>query len=76
MGIICRPLAGNIFTGTYKLKVIMAKAKGNREIIKLKSTESSHFYTTTKNKVNKTGKLEIKKFDPVLRKHTVYREVK
>ncbi len=47
-----------------------------REKIKLQSTESEHFYTTTKNKRTMPGKLEIKKFDPVLRKHAVYKEAK
>lgn len=48
-----------------------------REIIKLQSTAGTgHFYTTTKNnKLNKT-KLEIRKFDPVVRKHVKYVEKK
>ncbi len=54
----------------------MAKTKGNREIIKLRSTESGHVYTTKKNKVNTTSRLELKKFDPVIRKHVIYREQK
>ena len=41
----------------------------------LRSTESRHFYTTTKNKRNKE-KLELKKYDPTLRKHVLYREEK
>lgn len=53
----------------------MAK-KGNREIIKLKSTESSHFYSTTKNRKNTSGKIEIKKFDPVVKRRVMYREGK
>ncbi|MDG6344202.1 50S ribosomal protein L33 [Glaesserella parasuis] len=52
-------------------------AKGNREKIKLVSTaETGHFYTTTKNKRNMSEKMEIKKFDPVVRKHVVYKEAK
>ncbi len=48
-----------------------------REKIKLESSAGTgHFYTTTKNKRNQTDKLEIKKFDPVARKHVVYKEVK
>ncbi len=54
---------------------LMAK-KGNREIIKMKSTESSHFYSTTKNKKNNSEKLEFKKFDPFLNKRVLYREGK
>jgi large subunit ribosomal protein L33 len=53
----------------------MAK-KGNRVVIKLKSTESGHFYVTQKNRRNDTGRLELKKYDPFLRRHVMYRETK
>lgn len=54
---------------------IMARSNV-RETIKLKSTESPHVYSTKKNKRNTTGKLEVKKYDPVLRKHVLYKEAK
>ncbi|WP_367670756.1 50S ribosomal protein L33 [Sodalis-like secondary symbiont of Drepanosiphum platanoidis] len=48
-----------------------------REKIKLiSSSGTKHFYTTTKNKRNQTKKLEIKKFDPIIRKHVIYIETK
>jgi large subunit ribosomal protein L33 len=48
-----------------------------REKIKLESTAGTgHFYTTTKNKKNMPEKMEIKKFDPVVRKHVMYKEIK
>jgi len=48
-----------------------------REKIKLESTAGTgHFYTTTKNKRNQPDKMEIKKFDPVARKHVIYKEGK
>jgi large subunit ribosomal protein L33 len=48
-----------------------------REKIKLVSTaKTGHFYTTTKNRRNTTSKLELKKYDPVARKHVVYKESK
>lgn len=48
-----------------------------RTIIKLVSTAGTgHFYTTTKNAKSSTGKLELKKYDPKLRKHVLYREAK
>ncbi|HSS46719.1 MAG TPA: 50S ribosomal protein L33 [Burkholderiales bacterium] len=48
-----------------------------REKIKLESSAGTgHFYTTTKNKRNQTDKLELKKFDPVARKHVMYKETK
>ncbi|MFQ6372806.1 50S ribosomal protein L33 [Shewanella sp. YIC-542] len=55
----------------------MAKAKGNREKIKLvSSAKTGHFYTTDKNKRNMPEKMEIKKFDPVIRQHVIYKESK
>lgn len=48
-----------------------------RDKIKLESTAGTgHFYTTTKNKRTMSGKFEIKKFDPVVRKHVLYKETK
>lgn len=48
-----------------------------REQIKLTSSAGTgHFYVTTRNKKLGTGKLELKKYDPVARKHVLYREAK
>ncbi len=48
-----------------------------RDKIKLVSSAGTgHFYTTTKNKRTMTEKMEIKKFDPVVRKHVMYKEAK
>ncbi|MCY4245195.1 MAG: 50S ribosomal protein L33 [Gammaproteobacteria bacterium] len=48
-----------------------------RDKIRLVSTAGTgHFYTTTKNKKNMPDKMEIRKFDPVARKHVVYKEAK
>ena len=48
-----------------------------REKIKLESSAGTgHFYTTTKNKRTMPEKMEIKKFDPVVRKHVLYKEAK
>jgi large subunit ribosomal protein L33 len=51
-------------------------AKSARESIKLKSTESNEVYWTQKNKKNKTERLELKKYDPSLKKHVVFKEAK
>ncbi|MDQ7989135.1 MAG: 50S ribosomal protein L33 [Candidatus Dactylopiibacterium sp.] len=52
-------------------------AKGGREKIKLESTAGTgHFYTTNKNKRTTPEKLEFTKYDPVVRKHVVYKETK
>ena len=48
-----------------------------RDKIKLVSSAGTGFYyTTDKNKRNMPGKMEIKKFDPVIRKHVTYKEAK
>ncbi|AHI28604.1 MAG: 50S ribosomal protein L33 [Marinobacter sp.] len=48
-----------------------------REKIKLVSSAGTgHFYTTNKNKRNTPEKIEIKKYDPVVRKHVAYKEAK
>ncbi|MFM8330198.1 MAG: 50S ribosomal protein L33 [Candidatus Methylumidiphilus sp.] len=48
-----------------------------RDKIKLNSSAGTgHFYTTTKNKRTKPEKIEIKKYDPVVRKHVMYKEGK
>lgn len=50
-------------------------SKDRRPIIKLKSTEGTGFtYVTRKNKANTRERLEIKKYDPVLRRHVVFKE--
>ena len=48
-----------------------------REKIRLVSSAGTgHFYTTDKNKRSTPDKLEMKKFDPVVRKHVLYKEGK
>jgi large subunit ribosomal protein L33 len=59
----------------YSIGFIMAK-KENRFVVTLRSTESADTYTTSKNKKNTPGRLELKKYDPVLRRHVIYRESK
>ena len=52
-------------------------AKSARGKIRLVSSAGTgHFYTTDKNKKNTPGKMEIRKYDPVVRKHVVYKEAK
>jgi large subunit ribosomal protein L33 len=53
-----------------------------REIITIECTEarkqgkSPSRYVTTRNKKTKTEKLEIRKYNRFLRKHTLHREIK
>lgn len=59
----------------------MAK-KGNRRIITLECTEARKLgetpsrYTTTKNTKTTTERLELNKYNPFLRRHTIHKEIK
>ena len=52
------------------------RKKDVRMVIKLRSTESAFMYVSEKNRRNDPGRLEIKKYDPILRKHVLFREAK
>lgn len=54
----------------------MAKKKGDRIVIKLRSTESDHVYHSEKNKRNDPARLELRRYDPTLRRHVLYRETR
>ena len=48
-----------------------------RDKIKMVSSAGTgHYYTTDKNKRTTPDKLEMKKFDPVVRKHVICKESK
>jgi large subunit ribosomal protein L33 len=57
---------------------IYIMAKGNtRQIIILESTAGTGYrYTTTKNKRTHPARVEYKKYDPVVRKHVIFKETK
>ena len=42
----------------------------------ISSANTGHFYTTDKNKKNTPDKLELNKYCPFCKKHTVHRETK
>lgn len=59
------------------------KGKGNRVQVILECTEhkdsgvpGTSRYITTKNRKNTTERLELKKYNPILRKVTLHREIK
>ncbi len=52
----------------------MAKGKEARSTVKLVSTESSYCYFTEKNKNNTKERLQLRKYDPVVRKHVIFKE--
>jgi large subunit ribosomal protein L33 len=52
----------------------MAKSKEARSIVKLKSEASDHCYFTQKNRNNSKERLQLRKYDPIVRKHVIYKE--
>ena len=59
------------------------KATGNRVQVILECTEQKNSglpgmsrYITTKNRKNTTERLELKKYNPILRKVTIHKEIK
>lgn len=59
---------------------MVTTVKGGKEMrvqVLLECTETKlRHYSTTKNKKNTPERLEIKKYNPVLKRHTIYKEVK
>ncbi len=52
-------------------------AKSNTVLVKLVSTaDTGYFYVTKKSTRPQTRKLEMRKFDPVARKHVLFKESK
>jgi large subunit ribosomal protein L33 len=59
------------------------KAKGNRQQVILECTEHKESnmpgtsrYITTKNRKNTPDRLERRKYNPILKKYTIHREIK
>ena len=52
-------------------------AKPTSILIKMiSSADTGFFYVTKKNARTQTGKLELKKYDPVVRRHVAFKETK
>lgn len=60
----------------------MPQIKGKRIVVTVECTEarkeglSPSRYMTTKNKSSQPGRIEIKKYNPFLKRHTIHKEVK
>jgi large subunit ribosomal protein L33 len=61
----------------------MAKSKGNRIQVILECTEhkgtgmpGTSRYVTQKNRKNTPGRMELKKYNAILKRYTVHREIK
>jgi large subunit ribosomal protein L33 len=52
-------------------------AKSNTILIKLvSSADTGYYYVTKKNPRTKTEKMELRKYDPIARKHVAFKESK
>jgi large subunit ribosomal protein L33 len=61
----------------------MAKSKGNRIQVILECTEhkdsglpGTSRYVTMKNRKNTTERMELRKYNNIMKKHTVHKEIK
>ena len=55
----------------------MPAGSDKRPVIKLKSNAGTGYtYVTNKNKVNTRDRIELKKYDPIVRKHVIFKEEK
>ena len=65
--------------GVFGLNLLLElnMAKPSTILIKLESTaDTGYYYVTKKNPRTQTEKLEMRKYDPVARKHVVFKEGK
>ena len=55
----------------------MPAGSDKRPVINLKSTAGTGYtYVTNKNKVNTRDRIELRKYDPIARKHVIFKEEK
>ena len=73
----------SIATKIWRKLTMAKKAKGNRVQVILECTEHKESgmpgtsrYITTKNRKNTTERLELKKYNPILKRVTVHKEIK
>lgn len=52
------------------------KSKDARSYVKMVSSESDHCYYLQKNRNNTKDRMQLRKYDPKLRKHVMYKEGK
>ncbi|HSW12183.1 MAG TPA: 50S ribosomal protein L33 [Solimonas sp.] len=54
----------------------MAKKKEVEKIKLVSTAATGYYYTTKKNRKNTPDKFEFKKYDPIVRKHVIFKEAK
>jgi large subunit ribosomal protein L33 len=71
------PCRAMLAPGCWRFREPEVMAKSNTIQIRLVSTaDTGYFYVTKKNARTHTGKFEMKKYDPVVRKHVPFKEAK
>jgi large subunit ribosomal protein L33 len=74
---VCKLLLPSVVAALAQTKGDVMAKDGPRIIIKMESTAGTGFYyTTTKNRRNTQAKLELRKYDPVAKKHVAFKEKK
>lgn len=51
-------------------------SNSRRVQVRLRSTEGNYIYVTTKNPRTHPGRMEVRKYDPTLRRYVLFREAK
>ncbi len=52
------------------------KSKDARNYVKMQSSESTHCYDLQKNRNNTKDRMQLRKSDPIVRKHVIYKDGK
>ncbi len=76
-------LATFAFRSENEYRIMAKKSKANRVQVILECTEhkdsglpGTSRYVTTKNRRNTSQRLELKKYNPILRRYTIHKEIK
>ena len=66
-----------MLSASLNYRKVKAMAKKNIVLIKLvSSADTGFYYVTRKNPRTSTEKMQLKKYDPVVRKHVIFKEAK
>jgi large subunit ribosomal protein L33 len=55
---------------------VAKKSKDARNYVKMQSSESTHCYYLQKNRNNTKDRMQLRKYDPIVRKQVIYKEGK
>ncbi len=71
-----RDCAARRWLGRETEVTMASKSKDARSHVKMVSSESPHVYYLQKNRNNTKNRMELRKYDPIVRKHVMYKEGK